>query len=230
MQHSEQLNELATALAAAQAELRHAPKTSENPFFRSHYADLASVWDVCRPVLGKHGLSVVQLPGTSENGVSITTMMLHKSGQWIADTLTIPMEKSTPQSMGSAITYGRRYALSAVVGIASEDDDGNDAERHGNNGKQNTTPPKMPTKPAEPSKPRLDRQGIFEAFKTRGISDDRMTTIMAEFLTGLGVKTLNGTTLADRQALYNSIVAGDYDTPPLEGSLAESNTPLSKES
>jgi hypothetical protein len=128
MQTSENINELATALAKAQGSLEGAKKDSANPHFKSKYADLASVWDACRDALSKNSLSVVQLPGECADGkIEMTTMLLHSSGQWISERLTIPLAKVDAQGYGSAVTYARRYALAAAVGIAPEDDDGNAA-------------------------------------------------------------------------------------------------------
>jgi len=128
MVHSEQLNELAAALTKAQADMDGAKKSSANPFFKSKYADLSAVWDACREPLTKNGLSVVQTAGMEGDSVTITTMLLHSSGQWIRDTLTMKPKDTTPQGVGSTITYGRRYALSAIVGVAPEDDDGEAAQ------------------------------------------------------------------------------------------------------
>jgi hypothetical protein len=132
METSETLNELATALAKAQGQLEGAKKQNLNPAFRSKYADLASVWDACRDALSKNGLSVVQAPSavrTDDGGwaVELDTRLLHTSGQWVENTLVVPVGKPDAQGVGSALTYARRYALSAFVGIAPEDDDGNAA-------------------------------------------------------------------------------------------------------
>ena len=130
MEHSEQINELATALAKAQGDLKGAKKDSKNPFFHSSYADLASVWDACREPLSKNGLSVVQTTDWvvgEEHCLLLLTTLLHSSGQWITGKLLIKPVKDDPQGLGSAITYARRYALSAIVGIAAEDDDAESA-------------------------------------------------------------------------------------------------------
>jgi hypothetical protein len=131
MTHSETLTDLAAALAKAQGEIKGALKTADNPFHKSKYADLASVWDACREPLSKNGLSVVQTTSNEESKILITTMLLHVSGQWIRDTLAIKPKEDTPQGVGSTITYGRRYALSAIVGVAPEDDDGEAASGRG---------------------------------------------------------------------------------------------------
>jgi hypothetical protein len=121
--HSPSLGALAGALAKAQGEIKGAAKDSENPFFKSRYADLASVWDACRKPLADNKLAVIQLPKADNDGVTVTTILAHESGEWISEALTLPLKDQTPQAVGSALTYARRYGLSAVVGIAPEDDD-----------------------------------------------------------------------------------------------------------
>ena len=125
MNQSESITDLATALCLAQAEMGGAVKDSNNTFFKSSYADLTSVIKVIKEPFSKYGLSFVQLPVTSAggNGVGVSTMLMHKSGQWLQSEYLLPMDKVTPQGAGSAITYARRYALQSLVGIPSVDDD-----------------------------------------------------------------------------------------------------------
>ena len=132
---SAELNELAKALSLAQSEIMAASKDRENPYFKSSYATLASVWDACRGPLTKNGLSVTQLPVNQNGTVGVVTTLLHGSGQWMRSVLFATPEKNTPQAIGSTLTYVRRYALSAVVGVAPEDDDGNEGS-----GKENGKP------------------------------------------------------------------------------------------
>jgi hypothetical protein len=127
MQTSESINELSAALAKAQGEITGALKDSANPFFKSKYADLASCWDACRVPLAKNGLAVIQVPETTEAGLTLITTLAHSSGQWIRGSLPVKPKDDTPQAMGSALTYARRYALTAFIGIAQVDDDGNAA-------------------------------------------------------------------------------------------------------
>lgn len=127
MQTSESINELATALSKAQGEITGALKDSANPFFKSNYADLASCWDACRSALTKNGLAVTQFPTTDPTGSYLVTTLMHSSGQWMRSSLILKSKDDTSQAMGSAITYARRYALAATVGIAQVDDDGNQA-------------------------------------------------------------------------------------------------------
>jgi hypothetical protein len=126
-EQSENISDLAGALAKAQGKITGALKDSANPFFKSKYADLASVWDACRAALSENGLAVIQLTESDDSGVFVITTLAHASGQWMRSRLRLTPKDSTPQGMGSAITYGRRYALAAMVGVAQVDDDGNAA-------------------------------------------------------------------------------------------------------
>lgn len=123
MTTSEQINELAAALSSAQAVMEGAAKDATNPHFKSRYATLASVWEAARAPLTKHGLAVIQTARGDGAAVTVETMLTHKSGQWVRDSLTTTARDAGPQSVGSAISYLRRYALAAMVGIAPEDDD-----------------------------------------------------------------------------------------------------------
>jgi hypothetical protein len=126
MERSESISQLAKALAAAQGELRNAPLDKKNTHFGQRYASLGSITDTVRPVLAKHGLAVTQLSGTPDGGkVSVSTVLLHSSGEYIRETMVVPGGGNIQQA-GSAITYMRRYALSALLGIVGDEDD--DAE------------------------------------------------------------------------------------------------------
>lgn len=149
MEHSEQINEIGAALAKAQGAIENATKDKANPFFKSTYADLAGVWDACRAALSANGLSVVQTPEQSDKGVLVSTMLLHSSGQWISGSYLMPVSKFDAQSIGSAITYARRYALAAMVGVAPEDDDGNAANNRGQGAPKNETKPQLPEYPSD---------------------------------------------------------------------------------
>ena len=127
MTHSEQINEIAAAIAKAQGQIKGASKDANNPFFKSKYADLASVWDACRGALSANGLAVIQSPSAEGTRVSVDTLLTHSSGQWMAGTVSVTAKEDTPQAIGSAITYLRRYALQSFVGVSPEDDDANAA-------------------------------------------------------------------------------------------------------
>ncbi len=128
MEKSEQINELAAALAKAQGEMRNASKNADNPYFKSKYADLSEILNAVKEPLAKYGLAVTQLyDGMNGKDISVTTMLMHSSGQYIANTGNYPVTKQDIQGVGSAITYARRYSLAAMLGLAQEDDDGNSA-------------------------------------------------------------------------------------------------------
>ena len=122
------LNELFAALAKAQGQIKGALKDNTNPFFKGKYADLASVWEACRIPLSQNGLSVIQTTRALDSEtVTVYTTLGHSSGQRITGGLTMKPVKADPQGIGSTITYARRYALAAMVGVAPDDDDGNAA-------------------------------------------------------------------------------------------------------
>jgi hypothetical protein len=124
VKHSEQINEIAAALAKAQAELKPAIKDSVNPAFRSRYADLAAVWEAWHAVGPKYGLATVQDVTNEERGIAVATRLLHASGQWLEfGPLVVPLAKIDAHGVGSATSYAKRYSLSAAVGVVAEDDD-----------------------------------------------------------------------------------------------------------
>ena len=126
-EQSAEIDNLAGALAKAQGKITGALKDSNNPFFKSKYADLAACWDACRSQLSENGLSIIQLTDVDDLGVVVVTTLAHESGQWVRGRLRLMPKDATPQGVGSAITYARRYALAAMVGLAQVDDDGHAA-------------------------------------------------------------------------------------------------------
>lgn len=119
-------DKIAKALVGFQADMENVTKDAVNPFFKSKYATLENILTAAKPHLAKHGLAVVQLP----DGDQLRTIIVHESGQSIEASATLHIKDQTPQAQGSAITYMRRYALSAALGIATEeDDDGNEASK-----------------------------------------------------------------------------------------------------
>lgn len=126
---SDEIGELAKALAAARKDFKPVLKDANNPFFKSKYADLAGVIEATSDALSKQGLVVIQSPRLGLNRIAVTTLLAHSSGQWLRDDLELPLSKFDAQGAGSAITYARRYAYQAIVGVAAEDDDGNAASQ-----------------------------------------------------------------------------------------------------
>ncbi len=156
MNKSESIKNIAAALCEVQSEIRGYKEDSNNPFYDSKYGDLTSVWAAIRKPLAANGLSIVQtiehcepmqaLPEMKNkkgevlpppgDPVTIETILMHKSGEWISGKLEIRADRPGPQAIGIAITYGRRYSLAAIVGIAPEDDDAEGATNHDQQTKQ----------------------------------------------------------------------------------------------
>lgn len=163
MNKSEQINDLAAALCKAQGSIKAALKSSDNPFFKSKYADLSAVWDACKEPLAKNGLAISQHPASVNGEVQLETMLLHTSGQWISSTLTMKPTKTDPQSFGSCVTYARRYALAAIVGVVTEDDDGNAASQdHHENGR--AAPKQSPASVARAANPKVQLADAIAEF------------------------------------------------------------------
>lgn len=154
-EHSSELEKISPALIAAIGEMESATKDASNPHFKSKYADLTSIMDVAKPALSKHGIAVLQPPVTAlrEGGsdVTVATILLHTSGQWIASKLTLAPQTETPQAIGSAITYARRYGLGGLLGMTAEDDDGNAASQ--GHRQQRTAPPPVVSQPRTAPRP-----------------------------------------------------------------------------
>ena len=125
---SESIVKIAPALLKAQKEIGGAKKDSQNPFFKSSYADLGSVMEACKEHLNNNGILVLQPVGVDETGGYVETVLLHESGEFIADRMHIvAKEENNPQAYGSAISYARRYSLQSMLFIPATDDDGESA-------------------------------------------------------------------------------------------------------
>jgi hypothetical protein len=127
MKMSDSIAQLAEALSKAQGQIDAAAKANVNSHFKNKYADLNSLREAIREPMATNDLSVIQLPRFLEKEVEVETMLMHKSGEFIAETLRMPVGQMTAQAVGSALTYCRRYSLSSILNLAAEDDDGNAA-------------------------------------------------------------------------------------------------------
>ena len=155
---SANIDQLATALAAAQAEMGTVKKNADNPYFNSRYADLAACFEAVRGIFPKHGLAVTQsiLPQEDLSYICVRTTLLHSSGQWLASDCVLNSNaakaKNPAQAAGSAITYARRYGLAALVGIVTdEDDDANACETH-RTAPQRQAQQRQQAQPAQPQR------------------------------------------------------------------------------
>ena len=126
---SETIGKIAGALAKAQGDMTMVEAKSNNPFFNSKYASLSAVLEVALPKLNENGIALVQGNrwDNVDNGFYITSMLVHSSGEWIKSEIRMPVTKKDAHGIGAATTYGRRYLLSSMVGVAQADDDGNGA-------------------------------------------------------------------------------------------------------
>lgn len=138
MNKTDTIQKLSEALSKAQAEFPPVPFNAVNPFLKNRYADLGGIIQTAKPILAKHGLAVSQLAEGEGNTTSVTTILMHSSGEWISSTISMDMEaekgKSQAQAVGSVITYLRRYSLASILGLyADEDTDGNKPISHSSN-------------------------------------------------------------------------------------------------
>jgi hypothetical protein len=169
---SEQTGDLSTALAKAQAVGMTAIINKTNPHFKNRYADLAAVIEAVRDPLAANGLSVTQTTEVREGGLVLVTTLRHASGQWIASDYPLPTA-AKPQELGSALTYARRYSLSALLCIAADEDD--DAEVSRTSGQTATTPapkaspikPQVSSPPMDPFTGELNPHTLAEAEGTQ---------------------------------------------------------------
>ena len=128
MNKSESIKSLSVAMCKAQGEMGGAVKDANNPFFKSKYADLSAVVQAVKEPFSNNGLSYVQFPIEQSGRIGVETILMHESGEYLSNEFTVQLGKQDAQGAGSAITYCRRYALQAIAGIPSEDDDGNGAQ------------------------------------------------------------------------------------------------------
>jgi len=156
MKTSDSITKIAAALAKAMPAIQNATKDAKNPHYKSSYASLAAVLDATKPVLAEHDIVVIQAAGWDGN-CTLTTRLLHVSGEWIEATAGSPVAKMDPQGVGSAITYLRRYQLAAMCGITQEDDDGNVASQRRN---PDTGQPNIPAAQWDALRLTLERKAV----------------------------------------------------------------------
>ena len=178
MRHSESIKEIAAALTEFQSEIKDPSRDGENPHFRSKYVQIDGLLAAVRPVLAKHGLSIVQSTGGNGQDISVSTMLLHRSGEWIeTDALMIKPAKADPQGCMSAITYSRRYSLSAALGVAWDDDDDGNAASTPPKAEKPKAAPKAKAKAEAPRK--VDSlRAIAAAAKEIGVTNDDIKEVM----------------------------------------------------
>jgi len=195
---SESIQNLAKALVGFQSEVKNPANTANNPFFKSKYAPLPEILNDVRPLLSKHGLSLLQAPSGDGDKIVITTLLMHESGEWIETCpLILKADKATAQGAGSAITYGRRYALSAILGISSEDDDdGNQATKTAD--KKPPTPPKTVSQKPTDAPTKVNFAGFWVETKKLGFTREQVHQFA-------GVESISGWTKPQVDMLYKQL-------------------------
>ena len=229
MNKSESITELAKALCEVQKTELFALTSKKNPFFKSKYADLSSVWDAIRSPLTGNGLAITQtMASDNMDGVTIETTLMHISGEYISGSLYIKPEKNTPQGLGCAITYGRRYALMAIIGISPEDDDGEHAMARKRKDKEKTpkTIIEEPDVPVDVVDLRQEKEAVksWEDFiieKQLSLSEiQKFKDYIAESAKSLGMdpKVLrdNAVKAGDLEDMLETVMAGKKDEPGKE--------------
>jgi hypothetical protein len=173
MRQSDSQKELYMALAKAQAQFKVAEKDTTNPYFKSKYADFESIVSSCRQALSNNGLSFVQITSIEQNGnLILITRLCHASGEYIESSYPIEPIKKDPQALGSALTYAKRYSLSALLGVVTseEDDDGEAAMCRKNfTEKQHTAPVLAPKKYSEHETKIFNMKNFMQ---TLGVTED----------------------------------------------------------
>jgi hypothetical protein len=199
---SEAINELAGALAKAQGEFPPIIKAKSAQITATrvyHYADLADILAVVRPVLSKHGLAIVQAP----EGAIMETAILHSSGQWKSSAYPLT-RRDKPQEMGSEITYARRYALCSMLGLAGEDDDDGKSAQD--------SAPKPPTSEPVTGLSPSELQAVMASAKARwggaGMTAKRVSAHLDGIARGLGAESLASLPGAHRGAVLDAIAHG----------------------
>ena len=224
---SQSIGNLAAALAAAQAEMKPAKETANNPAFRSKYADLTSCFEACNAVLPKHKLSISQVMVAAPEGyVSVQTLLLHESGEWLSSVCTLKADGNrgvnAAQAAGSAITYARRYGLTAIVGLATDDDDGNAAGAPVQPQQRRQAPAPAPRQaaPAPAPQPKQDEldgdrlKALFARLKELGYTEKEDCLIKLSEILGRTVNSRKDLTIAEFHKFMAATEGDPIDQPP----------------
>jgi hypothetical protein len=175
MKQSEHINELSLAMSKAQSQIKGAIKDSKNPFFKSNYADLQSVWEAVRQPLTNNDLCVIQTSGFHNETPVIVTTLSHKSGQWIQGYFPLVTSKpNDPQALGSATSYARRYALAAICGVYQTDDDAHLASEDVPHPAVNTN------KNTHEKASEAQQKFLYAIAKSRGLTNGEMEGILLQ--------------------------------------------------
>lgn len=227
MLKSESISALIKSLNSFQGKLTAVKKDALNPFFKAKYATLDTIWETIRKPLSESGLAVTQTMGIIDNKSVLETTLYHTSGEWISGTQLVNPVKDDPQSLGSAISYARRYSLSAILGIVSdEDDDANVAtktavktDKESKTEVKDTTPEKPVSPLVETDKksetPKItpaQTKKIYASVKEKGITTEQAKSYLKSVFNKLSTKEL---TISEASRLIEDINAGKLNPKPL---------------
>ena len=208
MEKSQTIGCISKAIAAAQVKMGAAKFDSKNPHFNSRYASLASVMEAVKP-LAELGVAITQDCSVIRNEfgtqVEVTTMLSHaESGEWIAGNISMKVERDTPQGVGSALTYARRYSISSIAGVAAdEDDDGEQAEPRKPAASPKASKP-APAKIVEPSKSQAAQNVAAEFGGTAIPTAKEVSEEIGQIRTGL--KALGCKSITDMQSAVKVVI------------------------
>jgi hypothetical protein len=208
MEHSEQIMELAKALSKTQGEIKSVSKDAVNPFFKNKYATLDAIWEAIRKPLSTNGLAVLQTT-YDQQGIVLETTLVHSSGQWVRSYLPLNAKANDPQSIGSALTYARRYSLSAILGISADEDDDANAATSKQTVPQTKQPVQPPQQQAEQPKPdaitEQQQKKIFASSKDKNIVEEVKSSMKSRF----NKEHTKELTKSEASALIDSIEKGE---------------------
>ena len=218
MNKSDSITNLVKALTTFQGKMTAVKKDSTNPFYKSKYASLDTIWETIRKPLSDNGLSVAQTMNLIEDKSVLDTTLYHTSGEWISGTQLVNPVKNDPQGLGSAITYARRYSLSAILGLVSDDDDdANVATKPESKPKVESKPVEKPVE-APKAEPKLASEAqvkkIYASVKEKGITADQAKAYLKSVFNKISTKEL---TVTEASQLIADIIAGKLNTKPLTG-------------
>lgn len=189
MNQTDDIKELVAALAKAQGKFQTAKFNKQNPHFKSKYADLSSIMDACRQPLSENGLMVMQYSEMIGEKLSLVTMIAHTSGQWIKSYLPLFPARMDSQSIGSCMTYAKRYSLSAMLGIVADEDHEDDGETAVGRGKHVESPKKEAAKKEnEPQKISTEQLKVLRSLEAK--LDDECHKSISNWMKSLNIDKL----------------------------------------
>ncbi len=216
MNKSESITNLVKSLTAFQGKMIAVKKDANNPFYHSKYATLDIIWDAIRKPLSENGLSITQTMNLINDKSALETTLYHISGEWISGTQLVNPIKDDPQSLGSAISYARRYSLSAILGIVADEDDDANAATKPTEQKQSPKPEKgsdniidkaedIPGAKGEPTISAAQTKKIYASVKEKGITPDQAKAYLKKIFNKMSTKEL---TVSEASRLITDINAG----------------------